>query len=141
MSTTGELKLSIYSPQRTLVQNVSVKSIVLTGTEGEVEILPEHAPLIGQLATGTFSYLDPQGSVVKGFISTGFYEVTENHVKVTADTLELSHEIDLDRAQKAQKEAEKTLISDALTFESFDKYQLKLQRALVRQQIARKRDS
>jgi F-type H+-transporting ATPase subunit epsilon len=69
-------------------------------------------------------------------ISSGFYDVKDDVVNVLAETVELAGEIDLDRARRAQKAAEDNLKSAELTESSFRKYQLKLERALIRQQTA-----
>ena len=71
-----------------------------------------------------------------GVISSGFFEVRDGGVTVAAETVELAKEIDLQRAKTAQKKAENALTDPELDFALFRKYELKLQRALVRQQIA-----
>ncbi|HAR44141.1 MAG TPA: F0F1 ATP synthase subunit epsilon, partial [Bdellovibrionales bacterium] len=54
---------------------------------------------------------------------------------VTAETLELKAEIDVNRAKKAQKLAEDALKAADLDEKKFKKYQLKLQRSLIRQHL------
>ncbi len=132
----GSLTLSILSPERKLVQQVAVKQVVLPGSEGQIEILPGHAAMIGTLETGLFRFeLDTGGSTL-GVISSGFFEVQEGGgVQVLAETLELDREIDVARARKAQQLAEETLREAELDPHRFNKYQLKLQRALIRQRI------
>jgi F-type H+-transporting ATPase subunit epsilon len=133
------MQLSIYSPERRLLEGTSVESVLVNGSEGHVEILPGHAPLVGTLETGMFSYRTPGDQRVhRGVISTGFFEVRDDKVVVLAETLELEGEIDVERARKAQGLAEQTLSQAALEPEKFKKYQLKLQRALIRQQVAGK---
>jgi F-type H+-transporting ATPase subunit epsilon len=129
------LKLSILSPERRLVENMSVDEVTLPGSEGEIQILPGHAPMIGTLETGYFRYKIAENSDVYGVISNGFFQVKESEVHVMAETLELKNEIDVDRARKAQQLAEQTLKDAELDDHQFKKYQLKLQRALIRQQI------
>lgn len=131
-----ELRLSILSPERRLVENLQVEEVALTGSEGEIQILPGHAPLIGTLCTGAFSYRALGKDRVRGVISTGFFEVKEGNIHLMPETLELKGEIDLDRARKAQHSAEEALKEANLDEHHFKKYQLKLQRALIRQQVA-----
>jgi len=132
----SQLKLSIFGPERALIKDHAVEAVFLTTSEGEIEILPEHVNMIGTLETGTMKYKDSQGVDHLGVISTGFFEVQKDHVTVTAETLELSSEIDFDRAQKAQEKAEK-MITTAEQSSDFKKAQLKLQRSLIRQQAAK----
>ena len=83
-----------------------------------------------------FKYVGTDGSKATGVISSGFYDVKDDTVNVLAETIELAGEIDLDRAKRAQKAAEENLKAAELTEQSFKKYQLKLERALIRQQAS-----
>lgn len=132
------LKLSILSPERRLVQSFAVESVTLTTSEGQIQILPGHAAMIGALETGTFHYEAPGKGQTLGVISTGFFEVRNDEVTVMAETLELQTEIDMTRARSAQSKAESALQSPELDEHQFRKYQLKLQRSLIRQQVASK---
>ena len=69
-------------------------------------------------------------------VSTGFFEVKSDEITLMAETIELKKEIDLQRAKNAQQKAETALLDAALDEARFRKYQLKLQRALIRQQVA-----
>ncbi|HLE00118.1 MAG TPA: ATP synthase F1 subunit epsilon [Bdellovibrionota bacterium] len=129
------LKLTILSPERKLLESLPVDEITLVGSEGQIEILPGHAAMIGTLETGIFSYRASEGREAKGMISSGFFEVRDDVVVVMAETLELQGEIDVERAKRAQKAAEEALGDADLDEQRFRKYQLKLQRALIRQQL------
>jgi F-type H+-transporting ATPase subunit epsilon len=130
------LQLTILSPERRLVQAETVDEISLTGSEGQIQILAGHAPMIGTVETGVFQYTSAAGSAFSGVMTSGFFEVKNDVVTVMAETLELRSEIDVERAKKAQKVAEDALREADLDEHAFNKYQLKLQRALIRQQHA-----
>lgn len=132
------LKLTILSPERRLLEGQAVDEVTLFGSEGQIQILEGHAPMVGTLEVGEFSFRGTDGKSTAGFITDGFFEVRNNELVVTAETLELKAEIDIDRAKKAQLEAERVLKEANLDPDSFNRYQLKLQRALIRQQIASK---
>lgn len=127
--------LSILAPERRLTENESVHSLLVTTAQGEAEILPGHADMVAKLETGRFQYQTKAGKTVAGVISSGFVNVTKGAVKVVAETIELPHEIDLSRAKAAQMKAEKLLNDAALDEHQFKKYQLKVQRAIIRQSI------
>jgi F-type H+-transporting ATPase subunit epsilon len=127
--------LSIFAPERRLTQDEQVKSLILTTAKGEVEILPGHADMISRLETGRFAYVADGKQTVTGVISSGFLSIENGKVKVIAETLELPHEIDKSRARNAQIKAEKMLSDASLDEHSFKKYQLKLQRSIIRQSI------
>ena len=128
--------LSILSPERRLVERVSVEEVTLPTREGQIQILPTHADMIGIIETGIFNYVSPGKPHVFGALSSGFFEVISGEIYVMAETLELKSEIDIDRAKKAQQAAEETLQAATLDEHHFNQYQLKLQRAVIRQQLA-----
>ena len=133
------LKLSLLSPERKIFENMDVTSVTVTGAEGALQLLPGHADFVSTLETGPFSYtpvVSNEDQETRGVISSGFVEVRAGRVIVSAETLEFSQEIDLDRAKAAQKKAEQALSDAQIDEVKFHKYQLKLQRALIRQQEA-----
>ena len=132
------LKLSVLSPERKLVESALVDELTLPTSEGQIQVLPGHAAMIGLLDTGVINYRMSDGSAHSGVISTGTFEVKDDEVAVMAETLELVGEIDLERARRAQKTAEDALKDAALDEHQFKKYQLKLQRSVIRQQVVAK---
>ena len=130
------MQLSILSPEKRLVTAVDVSSVTLPGSEGQIQILPEHADMIGTLETGPFAYELTSGTSAKGVITAGFFQVRDGAITVAAETVELAGDIDLNRAKTAQKTAEGALNDPELDPKLFRKYELKLQRALIRQQVA-----
>ena len=129
------MKLSLFSPERKLLESVDVQEVTLTGSEGQIQILPGHASMVGTLETGIFSYHATSGDKAIGVISSGFFEIKDDHLTVMAETVEFSNEIDVSRAKQAQQLAEQTLRESDLSEEKFKKYELKLQRALIRQHV------
>jgi F-type H+-transporting ATPase subunit epsilon len=127
--------LSILAPERKLLQNEAVESLILTTVEGEIEVLPGHADMISTLDTGRFMFRQANGKKVVGVISTGFLNIEDGSVKVIAETIELAGEIDKNRAKQAQANAEKRLTEAGLDEHAFKKYQLKLQRSIIRQSV------
>jgi F-type H+-transporting ATPase subunit epsilon len=125
--------LSIFAPERRLTQGELVRSFVVTTTKGEIEVLAGHANMVAALDTGRFIYTPEGKAPVKGVISSGFLNIENGVVKVIAETIELAHEIDVSRAKAAQLKAEEMLGEASLEPAQFRKYQLKLQRALIRQ--------
>lgn len=130
------LTLTLLSPIRVLVKSVSIQWVALQTPSGRVEIFPGHAPLRGVLEAGVFEYQGiSQSSKVQGFISRGAFEVLSDHIDILAETLELKEEVDFLRAQAAQQKAEKILQESHLEVSHLKKYQLKLQRSLIRQNL------
>jgi len=85
----GSLKLSVYTPSQTVCENREVSSVTLTGSEGQIQILPGHASMLGTLEPGVLA-TDGGERSIKGKSGSGFFEVTENEVSVVAESLELA---------------------------------------------------
>lgn len=132
------MNLTILSPERQLLEIVQVDEVTLPTSEGEIQILPGHAGMVGTLTTGVFSYRVKSSPPSFGVLTSGFFEMTGETLTLMAETLEFKGEIDVERAKKAEKAAEEILRGANLDEHQFKKYQLKLQRALVRQQLVSK---
>ena len=103
------LLLEIVTPER-LAFSDTVDAVVVPGIEGELGILPHHAPLLSTLGLGELRIR--RGGTEESFaIVGGFVQVRPDKVVVMAETAEIDSEIDLARAQRARDEAEKALAS------------------------------
>ena len=128
------LTLNVFSPEKKVLEGRRVSAVTLPGTEGQIQILPGHAAMVGALETGVMSYQVEGEGLAMAAISTGFFEVANDQATLTVETIELSGEVDVERAKRAQAKAEKMLQDAALDPSQFRKYELKLQRAIIRQQ-------
>jgi F-type H+-transporting ATPase subunit epsilon len=124
-----KLILSIVTPGKQLVAD-EVDQVNAPGTEGDLGILYDHAPLLTNLRSGQLSY-EKDGETVALVVSGGYLEVTDNRVTVLAETGEFLNEIDRERAERAHADAEKLLLTD-LSEEEFIETQKKLFRAVAR---------
>lgn len=129
------IEVDIVTPTRQLVRGAKANAVVLPATDGEIEILPMHRDLLTSLGTGILTIVE-DGRERKFAISYGFAEIRNDKVIVLAETAEESIEIDADRANRSRKRAEE-ILGGVLTREEFAKQERKLQRALIRQHIAR----
>jgi len=76
--------------------------VVARTTEGELGILPRHAPLLGQLAEGGVVRIKrEEAEQLVVAVHGGFLSVTEDGVSILAELAEFSDEIDVPRAQAA----------------------------------------
>jgi len=97
------------------VELVSVERLLWSGdatmviartTEGELGVLPGHAPLLGELAPGGIVRIQEEGGEELVFaVHGGFLSVTEEGVSVLAELAERSDEIDVARAEQALERA------------------------------------
>jgi F-type H+-transporting ATPase subunit epsilon len=81
--------------------------VIARTTEGELGVLPGHAPLLGELAPGgVVTIRNESGDDVVVAAHGGFLSVTEQGVSILAETAEISTEIDVERAREALRRAE-----------------------------------
>jgi F-type H+-transporting ATPase subunit epsilon len=83
------------------------RMVIARTTEGELGVLPGHAPLLGQLAEGgVVTIRTESGEDVVVAAHGGFLSVTDRGVSILAETAEISTEIDVERAREALRRAE-----------------------------------
>jgi F-type H+-transporting ATPase subunit epsilon len=133
-----DLILELVTPERRVLRE-TVDSVQLPGLDGELGILPGHAPLLTELGVGKLSYR--QGSEVHtATVMGGFAEVLAGRVIVLAERSERAEEIDVARARAALERAEKRLIPVAEASDvDFARAQAALRRALLRVQVGETR--
>jgi F-type H+-transporting ATPase subunit epsilon len=135
------IELIIVTPERQLLRE-SVVTVTLPGADGQLGVLPGHAPLITELGIGELSYRAKSGGEGTLAIISGFAEVLSDRVTVLAETAERPEEIDVARAQEAKKRAEERLAAAASNPEiDWARAAIALQRSLIRIQVARKQSS
>ena len=94
-------RLDIVTPEK-VVFSEEVEFVVAPGVEGELGILPEHAPLVSALKIGVLR-VQQDGKTFKVAITGGFIEVKNSRVVVLADAAEREDEIDIDETVKLLK--------------------------------------
>ena len=103
------LKLEIVTQERRVYLADDVEMVIAPGSEGELGILPRHAPLITSLEEGVMRVKRAGGREEVLAIHGGFMEVLPDQVTVLADAAERAEEIDLARAEEARQRAEELM--------------------------------
>jgi F-type H+-transporting ATPase subunit epsilon len=97
----------IVTPEKIVYTN-EVEMVVAPTIDGEVGILPLHAPLVGVLQPGEVRV--KFGDTTEWFaVSGGYIQVHEDKVIVLADDAEIASQIDVERARQAKALAEQRL--------------------------------
>ena len=133
----SSLKLDIVTAER-IVYSEDVDAVIAPGIEGQLGILPHHAPLMTILQAGEL--VVRKGSEEDSLaISGGFLEVRPDRVIVLADSAERAEEIDEARAQAAKQRAEQRLKERGVT-PGLDEARCEaaLRRAMARLTVAEK---
>ena len=90
------------------VYSDDVDVLVAPGIEGQLGILPHHAPLMTALQPGEL-VIRKDGDESYLAVSGGFMEVLGNKVTILADAAEHSEDIDEQRAQAAMESAQERI--------------------------------
>lgn len=130
----AELKLEIVTPEKKVFDE-TVDSVSVPTANGEIGILPNHAPLISTLKPGILSYSN-KGATERLVISGGFVEVNSDKVSILADVAESSADVDVEAARLERDVVEKLLGTWGGTEEEFEVEMEKLQRAQARLQLS-----
>ncbi len=131
------LTLEIVTPEKLAYQD-EVDSVVLPGSEGELGILPHHAPLVSTLGAGELR-LRKGGTEESFAIVGGFLQVLPDKVVVMAETADIASEIDLEKAQAARRKAEEALEGGFVEGADLATARAALQAALIRIRVAERR--
>ena len=102
------MQLDIITAER-VVYSDQVSIVVAPGIEGELGILPHHAPLLTTLQPGEIRVVKEGEEDTFIAVSSGFLEVMANKVVILTDTAERAEEIDEARAQEAVQRAQESL--------------------------------
>jgi F-type H+-transporting ATPase subunit epsilon len=131
------LLLEIVTPERLVYSDV-VDSVQLPGSEGELGVLPHHAPLVSMLGIGELRIR--KGDAEESFaIVGGFLQVRPDKVVVMAETADMASEIDLETAQEARREAERARETGFSEGADLSAARAALQQALLRIRVAERR--
>ncbi len=102
------LLCEIVTPERIVYTN-EVSMVVAPTIDGEVGILPLHAPLVSGLKPGEIRVRYGEDEVEWFAISGGYIQVHEDKVIILADHAAVSSQIDVERARKALELAQQRL--------------------------------
>ncbi len=82
-----------------LVWSGEATMVIARTTEGDVGILPNHAPMLSLMVDGVVDVQTTDGETWIAAVDAGFLSVAHNRVSVLSEHVEMSHEIDLEQAR------------------------------------------
>ena len=115
-----------------------VAEVIAYGSEGQLAILPKHAPLITTLSPGEVVVKREGEADLYFAVSGGWMEVRPDKVTILARTAERSDEIDLQRAEAARVSAAE-LLASGVRSEERPRLESALKRSQIRLKVARRR--
>ena len=100
----------IVTPERIVYTN-EVEMVIAPTLDGEIGILPLHAPLVTVLRPGELRVRYNDNKDVEWFaISGGYLQVHEDKVIVLADAATHASQVDVERARRAKELAEQRMV-------------------------------
>jgi F-type H+-transporting ATPase subunit epsilon len=101
------IKLEIVTPEAKVFSD-DVEMVTLTGSEGEMGILPQHMPLMTQLVGGEIVARKNDKDIFLA-VGDGFVQITGERVSVLTDMAIQAENIDEAKAEEARRQAEARL--------------------------------
>ena len=130
----GRITLELITPERAAFSG-AVDFVVLPAWEGEMGVLPGHAPFLVQLKAGLVRFrVGEEASLFA--VSGGFAEVRGDRVSLFAETAEMADSIDEERARQALGRAKAELQKKDLDPMTLASAEAALRRAQVRLRVA-----
>jgi F-type H+-transporting ATPase subunit epsilon len=129
-------RLDIVTAEREVFSD-EVDEVVAPGVEGQLGILPHHAPLMTTLLPGEL-LVKKGGEEFYLAISGGFIEVRPDRIIILADAAERVEEIDIARAEEAKRRAEERL-AERPPGVDMARAEAALRRSLIRLRVAERR--
>jgi len=134
----SSIRLDVVTAER-MVFSDDVEIVIAPGVQGQLGILPHHAPLMTMLEPGELR-ARKGGEELSLFISGGFLEVRPDRVIVLADAAEREEEIDAARAEEAKRRAQERLKERAPEGKvDVARAEASLRRALARLEVVKRR--
>ncbi len=132
------LRLEIVTPEAKTYSD-DVDSVMIPGIEGELGVLPMHAPLLTQLAPGELRVLKG-GKELLLAVGEGFVEITSEKVAVLTDMAVKESDIDEAAAEEAVRRAEEAMSGEKLSNEEYATNNAALLRSLALIKVKRRRN-
>jgi len=82
--------------------------VIARTTEGDVGILPNHAPMLSTMVDGIVDVTTADGETWIAAVDAGFLSVANNRISILSEHAEMSHDIDLEKARADLEKAHAT---------------------------------
>ena len=129
------IKLEIVTPEAKTYSD-DVDMVTLTGTEGEMGILPQHMPLMTQLVAGEIIAKKGMETIFLA-VGDGFVQVTGEKISILTDMAIRAENIDEAKAEEARQRAEARL-AEKLTDEDAAMVSAMLAHSLAQLKVKRR---
>lgn len=121
------MKLTLLTPEKRIVVSQEVDEVLVPGHNGQLDILPGHAPLMTLLSTGILRWrLKGSTEQQKIVVSWGYCEVNPEGVIILAETAVVAEDVQPEAFKSEIKTLETTLGTEFLNDEKWNETQRRL---------------
>ena len=131
------VRLEIVTPESKTFSD-DVDSVVIPGVEGELGVLPMHAPLMTLLEPGELRVMK-NGEETRLAVGEGFVEITQEKIAVLTDMAVKESDIDESAAEEAIRRAEEAMRGERMSDEEQATTKAALMRSLALVKVKRRR--
>jgi F-type H+-transporting ATPase subunit epsilon len=131
------IRLEIVTPEAKSFSD-DVDSVVIPGVEGEIGVLPMHAPLMTLLQPGELRVVKG-GEETRLAVGEGFVEITQEKIAVLTDMAVKESDIDESAAEEAIRRAEEAMRNERMGDEEQAATKAALMRSLALVKVKRRR--
>lgn len=132
------MRLDFVAQDRNVFSGDDITEIVAPGIDGQMGVLPRHAPLMTILSPGEVIVKREGAETLYFAVSGGWMEVRPNQVTILARSAERSDEINRERAEAARVRAEQ-LLAEGVSREDRPGLEMVLKRSMVRLRVHSRR--
>lgn len=130
------IHVELVTQERKLFDEPNADMVIVPAVEGEMGVLPNHAPVLTTLGFGEL--IVRKGNAEERFaVYGGVVDIRPDKVIVLADTAESSYAVDLEKMEQAREQARKTL-EDGVSAGDNRAAELALRRANFAIQVSQK---
>ena len=105
------MQVELVSADR-LVWSGEATRVIARTSEGDVGVLPNHAPMLSTMVDGIVDVTTAEGETWIAAVDAGFLSVANNRISILAEHAEMSHDIDLEKARADLERAHEAGESD-----------------------------
>ena len=99
------MQVELVAADRT-VWSGEAKMVIARTTDGDVGVLPNHAPMLSLMVDGIVDITTGDGETWIAAVDAGFLSVANNRISILSEHAEMSHDIDLERARQDLERAQ-----------------------------------
>lgn len=131
----GTIQVEVVSAEKALYSGTA-EMVVAPASQGDVGILPRHAPLLTSLRPGVLKLVNGDDEELL-YVAGGIMEVQPDMVTVLADVAERGEDLDEERVEAARQAAEEKLKSQTAGVD-YARVQAELAQAQAQLELLRK---